>query len=197
MTEMVSIAGSCMSARSRSAGKIMKFPPSASSRRNLLTGGFAGLLSGLAGALTPKRVAAANACGGLSRDQFSEYITLFNANDPRFIDYYHDDVVLELSGTEIKTPQGIRDFYAEVKAHIHEKVAVAQFVSDATGIAAELPSEFRVYKDWDNSFFKRSLKAGEVLRVVSFVMYRVEAGKFRHIRSSRYKLVNDWRLESA
>jgi hypothetical protein len=186
----------CTSARSRSAGKTMTFPQSASSRRKLLTAGFTGLLSGLAGTLTPKLSAAATACGGLTREQFMEYITLFNANDPRFIDYYHDDVVLELGGTDIKTPQGIRNFYAEVKAHIHEQVAVAHFVSDATGIAAELPSEFKVYKDWENGFFKRPLKAGEVLRVVSFVLYRVEAGKFRHIRSSRYKLVNDWRLES-
>jgi hypothetical protein len=178
------------------AGKTMNFPHPASSRRNLLTAGFAGLLSSVAGTLTPRPAAAASACGGLTREQFNEYIGLFNANDPRFINYYHDDVVLELSGTEIKTPQGIRNFYAEVKAHIHEKVTVAHFISDATGIAVELPSEFKVYKDWENGFFKRPLKAGEVLRIVSFVLYRVEAGKFRHIRSSRYKLVNDWRLES-
>lgn len=173
----------------------MNVPLPVSSRRSLLAVGFASLLSGVAGTLAPAPVQAANACGGLTREQFMEYLALFNANDPRFINYYHDDVVLELSGTEIKTPKGIRDFYAEVKAHIHEKVEVARFVSDATGIAAELPSEFKVYKDWENGFFKRPLKAGEVLRIVSFVLYDVDGGKFRRIRSSRYKLLNDWRLE--
>jgi hypothetical protein len=167
-----------------------------STRRALLTAGAAGVVTGLASAMAPGATQAATACGGLTREQFLEYITLFNDNDSRFMRYYHDDVVLELGGTEIRTPQGIRDFYQDVKAHIHEKVAVTHFVSDATGIAAQLPTEFKVYKDWENSFFKRSLKAGEVLRIVSFVMYWVEDGKFRHIKSARYKLVNDWKMEA-
>jgi hypothetical protein len=166
------------------------------SRRRIVAGGAAGVTATLAGAGSVNTAQAANACGGLTREEFMKYITLFNANDPGFIKYYHDDVVLELSGTEIKTPQGIRDFYANVKAHIHEKVEVAHFVSDATGIAAMLPSEFKVYKDWKDSFFRRDLKAGEVLRVISFVLYWVEDGKFRQIKSSRYKMVNDWRMEA-
>jgi hypothetical protein len=165
------------------------------SRRHILAGA-AGMTAALAGGLSPATSQAASACGGLTRDEFMKYITLFNSNDPAFIRYYHDDVVLELSGTEIKTPQGIRDFYANVKAHIHEKVEVAHFVSDATGIAAMLPSEFKVYKDWKDSFFRRDLKAGEVLRVISFVLYWVENGKFKQIKSSRYKMVNDWRMEA-
>src|SRR5690606_24621988 len=79
----------------------------------------------------------------LTRAEFMEYVTLFNKNDPGFIRFYHDDVVLELSNAVIRTAQGIRDFYMEVKAHIHEKVEVGHFVSDPTGIAAELPTEFR------------------------------------------------------
>lgn len=165
------------------------------SRRSVLTTGTLGLTAALSGATAPGTSHAANACGGLTRDEFLKYISLFNANDPGFIKYYHDNVVLELSGTEIKTPQGIRDFYANVKAHIHEKVEVSHFVSDATGIAAVLPSEFKVYKDWNNSFFRRDLKAGEVLRIISFVMYWVQDGKFREIKSSRYKLINDWKME--
>jgi hypothetical protein len=53
----------------------------------------------------------------------------------------------------------IRDFYAEVKAHIHEKVEVSHYIADATGIAAELPTEFKVFKNWpEPSYFKRPLK---------------------------------------
>ena len=125
-------------------------------------------------------------------------MTLFNKNDPGFLRFYHDDVVFELGGsTVIKGAAGIRDFYLPVKAHIHEKVEVAQFVSDATGIAAELPTEFRVFKDWENGYFQRPLKAGEVMRTISFGFYKVENRKFRHIRASRYKQIHDWRMEPA
>jgi len=135
--------------------------------------------------------------GGLSREEFLEYVALFNANDPGFLRYYHDDVVFELGSTVIRGAAGIRDFYGPVKAHIREKVEVAQFVSDATGIAAELPTEFRVYKDWENGFFQRPLKAGEVMRTISFGFYEVKDRKFRHIRAARYKQIHDWRMEPA
>ena len=168
------------------------------SRRDFLTTGATGLVAGVAaaGGLVAAPAQAATACGGLTRERFNEYLTLFNNNDLGFIKFYHDDVVLELGTQEIKTPKGIRDFYAEVKAHIHEKVEATHFVSDATGIAALLPSEFKVYKDWENGFFQRPLKKGEVLRIVSIVLYWVENGKFKHIKSARQKLVNDWRMEA-
>jgi len=163
------------------------------SRRRILTGS-AALAAGVVVASTAR---AATACGGFTREEFLEYVTLFNANDPRFIRYYHDDVVFELGTMVIKGATAIREFYGPVKAHIHEKVEVAAFVSDATGIAAELPTEFRVYKDWENGFFQRPLKAGEVMRTISFGFYEVKDRKFKHIRASRYKQIHDWRMEPA
>jgi len=168
------------------------------SRRGVLNGTVALAAGVVASAARPSlSVGATNACGGLSREEFLEYVALFNANDPGFLRYYHDDVVLELGSTVIKGATGIRDFYGPVKAHIHEKVEVAQFISDATGIAAELPTEFRVYKDWENGFFQRPLKAGEVMRTISFGFYEVKDRKFRHIRAARYKQIHDWRMEPA
>ena len=162
-------------------------------RRRILTGSAA-----LAAGAVASSARAATACGGFSREEFLEYVTLFNANDPRFIRYYHDDVVFELgTDTVIKGATAIREFYGPVKAHIHEKVEVAAFVSDATGIAAELPTEFRVYKDWENGFFKRPLKAGQVMRSISFGFYEVKDRKFSHIRAARYKQIHDWRMEPA
>jgi hypothetical protein len=166
------------------------------SRRGVLNGTVALATGVVASAARPSiSVAATPSCGGLSREEFLEYVALFNANDPRFIRYYHDDVVFELGTTVIKGAAAIRDFYVPVKAHIHEKVEVAQFISDATGIAAELPTEFRVYKDWENGFFQRPLKAGEVMRTISFGLYEVKDRKFRRIRATRYKQVHDWRME--
>jgi len=134
--------------------------------------------------------------GGMPLARYLQYVNWFNSDDPRYIEFYHPDVVLELGNATIRTAQGIRDFYKEVHAHIHEKVEVSRYVADATGIAAELPSEFKVYKDWaEPNYFRRALKAGEVFRVISLGMYQVENGKFRHIKAARYKLVNEWRME--
>jgi len=164
------------------------------SRRRILTGSAALAI----GVVATGSARAANACGGFTREEFLEYVTLFNANDPRFIKFYHDDVVFELnSATVIKGATAIRDFYTPVKAHIHEKVEVAAFVADATGIAAELPTEFRCYKDWENGFFQRPLKAGEVMRTISFGFYEVKDHKFARIRATRYRQIHDWRMEPA
>ena len=167
------------------------------SRRTLLNGSVAFAATGVvAAAARPSvAVAAGNACGGLTREEFLEYVALFNANDPSFIRYYHDDVEFELPGTVIKGATAIREFYKPVKEHIHEKVEVTQFISDATGIAAELPTEFRVFKDWENGYFQRPLKAGQVMRTISFGMYEVKDRKFRRIRATRYKQIHDWRME--
>ena len=141
--------------------------------------------------------AAAPAAAGMPRERYMQYVGWFNANDPRFLDFYHPDVVLELGSATLEGSQAIRDFYAQVKAHIHETVEVSHYIADATGIAAELPTEFTVFKDWpEPNYFRRSLKAGEVLRVVSFGLYWVDNGLFRRIKAARYKLVNDWKTEA-
>jgi hypothetical protein len=159
-------------------------------RRRLLASG-AGLT--VAGLAAPAGAAPA---GALSRERYLQYVNWFNANDPRFLDFYHPDVELELGKAVLKSAAAIRDFYAGVKAHIHEKVEVTHYVADATGIAAELPTEFRVYRDWaEPNYFGRPLKAGEVFRVVSFGLYWVDSGLFRRIKTARYKLINDWTME--
>jgi hypothetical protein len=143
------------------------------------------------------QAAQVGACGGMSKERYLQYVGWFNANDPRFIDFYHPDVELELSGQTIKGAQGILNFYKEVKAHIHEKVEITHFVADATGIAGVMPTEFRVYKDWPQpNFFHRDLKAGEVMRTVSFGLYWVQDGKFKTIKAARYRQIHDWRMEA-
>lgn len=166
-------------------------------RRAVLTGGAAAGLGLLASSAPAAAAAPTGACGGMSRERYMQYVSWFNANDPRFIDYYHPDVELELSNQVIKGAQGILNFYKEVKAHIRETVEITHFVSDATGIAGVMLTEFKVYKDWPKpNFFNRDLKAGEVMRTISFGLYWVEDGKFRTIKAARYKQVHDWRMEA-
>jgi hypothetical protein len=72
------------------------------SRRRAL-GGIATLAAGVvAGTTRPSTAVAANACGGLTREEFLEYVTLFNANDPRFI-RYHRSMTMSPTGWEQQT----------------------------------------------------------------------------------------------
>jgi len=162
-------------------------------RRDFLACGATTALIGLAA----QSVAAAAPPGGMPRERYMQYVNWFNANDPRFLDFYHPNVVLELGNATLEGSKAIKNFYADVKAHIHEKVEVSHYIADATGIAVELPTEFKVYKDWaEPNYFKRPLKAGEVFRVVSFGLYWVDNGLFRRIKTARYKLITDWKMEA-
>ncbi len=170
----------------------------ARNRRQFLTTGAAlGSAAALTTAAAPLFAAAPAPAGIISRERYMQYVGWFNANDPRFLDFYHPQVVLELGNATLAGSKAIGDFYAEVKAHIHEKVEVTHFIADATGIGVELPTEFNVYKDWPvPNYFNRPLKAGEVFRVTSFGLYWIENGQFRRIKTARYKLTNDWRMEA-
>jgi len=174
-------------------------------RRRLLAGGAMGAAAGVGALLVagckpreaePQAATPASPTG-MSRERYEQYVDWFNQNDPRFLEFYHPDVVLELGNTTLEGANAIRDFYAEVKTYIKETVTVTHFVSDATGVAAEIPTEFKVFKDWpEPNYFRRPLKAGEVFRVVSFGLYWMDDGQFRRIKAARYKLVNDWTMEA-
>jgi hypothetical protein len=160
-------------------------------KRKFLQAG-AGLV--LAGAAAQGRAAES---GALTREEYQTYVDLFNVNDPRFIEYYHPEVVLELPGSEIRGDTGIRDFYANVKKYIKEQVDVTVFVADEKTVAVEIPTRFECIADWEDSFWGVPLKKGQVMRIVSFGFYQVEDRKFKHIKSARYKQVHDWQFENA
>jgi len=148
----------------------------------------------LVGATAPVLAASS---GALSRAEYQVYLDKFNANDLSFIEYYHPNVELELGASKIVGDTGIRDFYANVKKYIKETVTVNEFVSDEHTIAVEIPTTFECIADWEDSFWGVPLKKGQVLRIVTFGFYRVEDRKFRYIKTARYKMVNDWRMEAA
>lgn len=132
---------------------------------------------------------------GMTRDAYNEYLELFNANDPTFIKFYHPDVVLELGTSQIVGAEGIRDFYANVKQYIRERVDVTTFITDGNQLAVEIPTTFEVIKDWDDSFWGVPLKQGQVMRIISWGIYDIEDGKFKRIRTARYRMINDWQME--
>jgi len=104
-------------------------------------------------------------------------------------------VVLELGTSQIVGAEGIRDFYANVKQYIKERVDVTTFITDGNQLAVEIPTTFEVIKDWDDSFWGVPLKKGQVMRIISWGFYDIEEGKFKRIRTARYRMVNDWQME--
>lgn len=153
--------------------------------------------AGLALASVASSSNAASSSVALTREEYQTYVDLFNANDPRFIEYYHPDVVLELPSSEIRGDTGIRDFYANVKKYIREQVDVTVFVADENTVAVEIPTRFECIADWEDSFWGVPLKKGQVMRIISFGFYQVEERKFKHIKSARYKMIHDWQFEQA
>ena len=134
---------------------------------------------------------------GMTRTEYQSYLDMFNANNPRFIEFYHPEVVLELGASEIRGDTGIREFYANVKKYIKEQVDCTVFVSDEHTVAVEIPTRFECIADWEDSFWGKPLKKGEVMEIVTFGFYEVEDRKFKHIKTARYKMIHDWQMPAA
>lgn len=125
----------------------------------------------------------------ITRADFAAYIGAFNANDfDGFGRFYAEDVLLELGARQIRGRQGILDFYRMVKARVRETLELRQLVLDESGAAAELMTEFVGLEDWPD-FIAGPLTRGGAIRLISFVMYRIEDGRFVHIRSARYRML--------
>ena len=72
--------------------------------------------------------ARANASGGarsgaVSRSDFDRYVSLYNASDPGFTRFYHDDVVME-TVPPLTSAAAIRDFRRELAAFVVEHITV-------------------------------------------------------------------------
>jgi len=122
----------------------------------------------------------------LNKALFADYIACFNRDDyAGFGKYYADDVLLELGRKkQLRGRQAILDFYREVKARIRETLEIRNVICDEQGLAAEIATEFYALEDWPE-FIAGPVKKGESIHIVSFVHYRIENGRFAHIRSTR------------
>ena len=88
-------------------------------RRHVLTGASlvaASALVGRAASAAQSQLApAAPRTGGMPLARYMQYVEWFNANDTRFLQFYHPEVTLELGNATLKGSAAIRDFYADVK----------------------------------------------------------------------------------
>jgi len=156
------------------------------------------VVSSLAGAavLAPLPALAATTPVRFDRAAYDRYVRLMNAGDPRFAEYYADDIKFEMN---IRGKAGVLNFYAQQWQHMKETLEVVFFCSDVTGAAAEVRSELRCIKDFDDTtIFGRALKAGEVQRVRGYVFYLLNPqGLITEVRGPPPEVLQPWRLEKA
>ena len=168
----------------------MRVPePANRQRRALLTTSLAG-----GAALLPGAARAASCGVPFNRAAYERYVGLMNAEDPRFVEYYADDIKFEMN---IRGRSKVLDFYRHQWPFLKETLEISFFCSDATGAAAQVRSELRCIKDNnDNKMFGRALKAGEVQRVRGYVFYTLNPqGLITEIKGPPPEVVQPWRLE--
>jgi hypothetical protein len=152
------------------------------------------LLVGAAAVLsTPGQAAARHTA--FDRPAYDRYVRLMNAHDARFTDYYADDIKFEMN---IRGKAGVLEFYQRQWAYVAETLEVLFFCSDATGAAAEVRSELRCVKDYDDTTtFGRALKVGEVQRVHGYVFYTLNPqGLVTQIKGPTPEVTQPWRFDA-
>jgi hypothetical protein len=120
---------------------------------------------------------------------FRTYVAAFNAGDYEALTrFYADDVTLSFpDGLTLEGRDGIVDFYRPMHQAVDESLAIGFLVMDERHVAVELETEFRARADFA-AFPRRPLKAGDVVRITSFVHYDLDGdGRFRRIRVARYR----------
>jgi len=121
-------------------------------------------------------------------EAFAAYIDAFNRDDyAAFGDRYTEDVVLVVAGVrELRGRQAIFDFYRDVKAKTRRTIRIVQAFGEGDGLAAELQSEFLALED-SPDFPTGPLRAGDRMRINTFVLYDLAGGRYSRIRSATFR----------
>jgi hypothetical protein len=133
--------------------------------------------------------------GGISRSEFDHYVSLYNAADPAFTRYYHDDVVME-TVPSLTSAEAIRELRRELQAYVVEHMTVENYVADENGCAAQFLTELRCVRDWPTGSLSglpgKAVKKGQVLRQRGIILYGVKGNKFKWIRAAPPIILQDW-----
>jgi hypothetical protein len=151
----------------------------------------AGGAAASADAATPVKVAATSGCapnaGGLTEQDFRDYIAAFNRSDfDGFGKYYAEDVVFEGRGRHFKNREEVLSFYREVKKRMRETITVHEVIVGPQGLAAEIETELYAFVDWPE-LVTGPIKKGQTILTRNFAWYEIVDRKFKHIRTARYQ----------
>lgn len=140
-------------------------------------------------------LAARGGAKGVSRAQYDKYIELYNANDPAFVQFYDENVVME-TVPPLQGPKAIGDFRKTLSTYVNEHINVESYVSDEHGSAAQFIGEFTCVRDMPitalSGLFGKAVLKGQVLRQRGIILYGVKDGKFTFVRAAPPIILQDW-----
>jgi predicted SnoaL-like aldol condensation-catalyzing enzyme len=120
-----------------------------------------------------------------TRADLEAYIGHFNAKRyEQQIAYYAPDVIYKVGSLTLTSPQQIADFYVDFHQHVKEHVEIVQVAIDGDTVAVVLHAIFEPFKDYVRNGLV--YKVGTTTDIVSFVFYRLQEGRIRRIRMTRY-----------
>jgi hypothetical protein len=119
------------------------------------------------------------------RADLEKYLGHFNSHRyEEQIAYYAPDVVYKVGSLTLTSPRQIADFYADFHQYVKEHVELMQIAIDGDTVAVALHAIFEPFKDYVRNGL--TFKVGTTTDIVSFVFYRLQAGKIHRIRMTRY-----------
>jgi predicted SnoaL-like aldol condensation-catalyzing enzyme len=120
-----------------------------------------------------------------SRADLQRYLDHFNNRRyEQQIAYYAPDVRYRVGTLTIDSPRGIAEFYADFHEYCREHVEIAEFVLQGDVCAVIMPSRFEPFRDYRKHGL--TFEVGKTVEFVSFIFYRLKAGKIHRIRVARY-----------
>jgi ketosteroid isomerase-like protein len=128
---------------------------------------------------------------GLTERDLRDYFAAFNSNNfEGFSRYYADTLVFEGRGRHFKNRDEMVHFYRKVKSRIRETVTLKEVVVGVNEMAVEIETELIAFEDWLD-MPTGPMRKGDRIRSQNFVWYEIKDGKFVHIRSARYRRMEE------
>ena len=120
-----------------------------------------------------------------TRADLQTYLTHFNNKEyEQQIAYYAPDVVYKVGSLTLTSPRQIADFYADFHQYVKERVELVDIALDGDTVAVALHAIFEPFRDYVRNGL--TFEVGTTTDIVSFVFYKLRAGKIHRIRMTRY-----------
>lgn len=120
-----------------------------------------------------------------SRADLMTYLGHFNHKEyEQQIAYYAPDVIYKVGSLTLTNPRQIAEFYADFHQHVKEHVELVDSAIDGDTVAVALHATFEPFRDYERHGL--TFTVGTTTDIMSFVFYRLQNGRIRRIRMTRY-----------
>jgi hypothetical protein len=120
-----------------------------------------------------------------TRADLQKYLTHFNNKDyEQQIAYYAPDVVYKVGSLTLTSSRQIADFYADFHQYVKEHVELVDIALAGDTVAVALHAIFEPFRDYVRNGL--TFEVDTTTDIVSFVFYKLQDGRVRRIRMTRY-----------